>query len=195
MKCVKYASFSFLVNGILVGHMVPSRGLHQRDPISPYLFLFVSEGLSGLLKRFVERVSLHRFHLCLYSLIVSFLLFVDNTLIFCQAKESQVLVVKEILQKYEEAPVSRGHYPLPKRLTWKGAQRHRLYAQDPLTSHPMWDFCLNRGILPHPILWRSRHRWTSCLPHPLGRLARHQSRVWVGSDTTCHGAITLSPKG
>jgi len=86
MKCVKYASFSFLVNGILVGHMVPSRGLHQRDPISPYLFLFVSEGLSGLLKRFVERGSLHRFHLCLDSLIVSHLLFVDDTLIFCQAK-------------------------------------------------------------------------------------------------------------
>ena len=33
-----------------------------------------------------------------------------------------------------------------------------------------------------------------CLPHPLGRLARHRSRVRVGSDTTCHGAITLSLK-
>ena len=33
-----------------------------------------------------------------------------------------------------------------------------------------------------------------CLPHPLGRLARHRSRVRVGSDTTCHGAITLFPK-
>jgi len=28
----------------------------------------------------------------------------------------------------------------------------------------------------------------------LGRLARHRSRVWVGSDTTCHRAITLPPK-
>jgi len=33
-----------------------------------------------------------------------------------------------------------------------------------------------------------------CLPHLLGRLARHQIRVCVGSDTTCHGSITLSQK-
>ena len=26
-----------------------------------------------------------------------------------------------------------------------------------------------------------------CLPHPLGRLARHRSRARVGSDTTCNG--------
>ncbi|KAJ8435125.1 hypothetical protein Cgig2_020768 [Carnegiea gigantea] len=35
---------------------------------------------------------------------------------------------------------------------------------------------------------------TPCLPHPSERLTKYQSRVWVGSDTTCHGAITLSQK-
>uniref|UniRef100_A0A7C9DIY4 Uncharacterized protein n=1 Tax=Opuntia streptacantha TaxID=393608 RepID=A0A7C9DIY4_OPUST len=33
-----------------------------------------------------------------------------------------------------------------------------------------------------------------CLPHPLGRLMRHRSWVWVGFDTTCHRVIILSPK-
>ena len=33
-----------------------------------------------------------------------------------------------------------------------------------------------------------------CLPRPSKRLARHRSRVWVGSNTPGHGAINLSPK-
>jgi len=40
----------------------------------------------------------------------------------------------------------------------------------------MWDFILNRDILPHPILRRPCHRWTPRLPNPLGRLERHG--VW-----------------
>jgi len=34
-----------------------------------------------------------------------------------------------------------------------------------------------------------------CLPRPSEHMAGHRSRVWVGSNTTCHVAITLSPKG
>ena len=55
-------------------------------------------------------------------------------------------------------------------------------------------FCLNHDILPNPILWHPRYKWAPCIPHPLGRLARHQSRLWVGFDTTCHGTITIFSK-
>jgi len=50
-------------------------------------------------------------------------------------------------------------------------------------------------ILPHPILWRPCHRWAPCLSCPLEYLAIYQSHAWVGSDSTCHGTITFSPKG
>lgn len=49
--CVTIVSYSILINGELKGRIIPSRGLRQRDPISPYLFLLCSEGLSAMLKK------------------------------------------------------------------------------------------------------------------------------------------------
>jgi len=46
MRCVTSVSFSFLVNETWRGHVVPSCGLCQGEPISPYLFLFCVQRLN-----------------------------------------------------------------------------------------------------------------------------------------------------
>ena len=54
MECVKSVSYSILVNGEPKGHIIPTRGIHQGDPLSPYLFLLCSEGLNGLIEHAVD---------------------------------------------------------------------------------------------------------------------------------------------
>ena len=51
MECVSTVSYSILVNGDSYGYIKPSRGLHQGDPLSPYLFLLCAEGFHSLIEK------------------------------------------------------------------------------------------------------------------------------------------------
>ncbi|KAL4319473.1 hypothetical protein GQ457_18G011570 [Hibiscus cannabinus] len=49
MNCVTTVSYAIRVNGCISGTFRPTRGLRQGDPLSPYLLLFCTQGLSALL--------------------------------------------------------------------------------------------------------------------------------------------------
>ena len=101
--CISSVSYSILVNGEPHGDIKPTRGLRQGNPLSPYLFLLVSEGLNGLIQQAVGVGDIKGFSLCRNGPRISHLFFADDTLLFCRAELREVQSVQNILWKYELA--------------------------------------------------------------------------------------------
>ena len=103
MQYVEMPSLSFIVNGQPYGHVTPSRGLRQGDPLSPYLFLFCAKGLLRNTNRPMQLNACTGHRISALAPLVSHLLFMDDSLIFCKANIEQATVVKTLLNCYERA--------------------------------------------------------------------------------------------
>lgn len=68
--------------------------------LSPYLFLFVADGLSQLINRKIREDSLEELKVCRSAPGISHLLFADDPLLFFRAVAEQAAQVKEILDCY-----------------------------------------------------------------------------------------------
>uniref|UniRef100_A0A2N9HB31 Reverse transcriptase domain-containing protein n=1 Tax=Fagus sylvatica TaxID=28930 RepID=A0A2N9HB31_FAGSY len=104
--CISSVRFSVLVNGSLAGFFNSSRGLRQDDPLSPLLFLLVMEVLSRLLKKMEEGGFICGFQVGVAigeGLGVSLLLYVDDTILFCDACPEQLSYIRRVLTCFEAA--------------------------------------------------------------------------------------------
>jgi len=79
------------------------QGLRQGDPLSPYLFLMCIEGLHGLIKKVAHSGDIRGVSICQNGPKLTHLLFADDSVIFCKAKESECQCLLDILAKYENA--------------------------------------------------------------------------------------------
>ena len=80
--CISTASFSVLINGSSIGFFSSTRGLRQRDPLSPYLFVLGMEVFSLLINKAVSGGFLTSYTLKGRNgevVTVSHLLFADDT--------------------------------------------------------------------------------------------------------------------
>ena len=103
MSCVTTSSFYILINWKPYGNVLPSRGLCQGDPLSPYLFLLCAEGFTYLLTKAKNDARIYEVSICRGARRVSNLLFVDDSLLFCRASQNEVETTSEILQTYANA--------------------------------------------------------------------------------------------
>ena len=93
-------SYSILINGKPKGMIVPTRGIRQGDPLSPFLFLLCIEGLNGLISQAANRGDIKGYALCRNSPRLRYLLFADDSLLFCRAIERECNNILEILDVY-----------------------------------------------------------------------------------------------
>ena len=103
MKCITSVTYSIIINGSVHGCIVPSRGLRQGDPLSPYLFLLCAEGFSALINEATRCQQLNGISISRGAPKISHLFFADDSLLFCKANGAECNKLKEILRIYESA--------------------------------------------------------------------------------------------
>jgi hypothetical protein len=103
MLCVETVDYSIIVNGHMVGPIVPGRGLRQGNPLSSYLFIICAEGLTALIRQAENIGNLHGIKICRKTPTISHLLFADDCFLFFKATVNEATVLKNILSVYEAA--------------------------------------------------------------------------------------------
>ncbi|XP_061993305.1 uncharacterized protein LOC133711157 [Rosa rugosa] len=103
MKCVTTVKYAFLINGQPRGHLTPTRGLRQGDPLSPYLFLLCTKVFSALLERKVGNGELQGLKVSEGAPTIHHLLFAYDSLLFGKATLHECLHIQNVLHDYELA--------------------------------------------------------------------------------------------
>jgi hypothetical protein len=99
--CVCAGNLSVLVNGSPTTEVNISRGLKQGDPLAPFLFLLVVEGLGLLMSRAVSLGFFKPFAIKNSGVSVSHLQYADDTLLVGKACVENLWCVKAILRWFE----------------------------------------------------------------------------------------------
>jgi len=101
--CLESATVSVLVNGSPTEEFKPTRGLRQGDPLAPFLFIVVAEGLAGLVRQALKVNLLSGLRIGRNEVELGMLQFADDTLFLCQDIFSNVVTLKVILRGFEPA--------------------------------------------------------------------------------------------
>ncbi|CAN1347905.1 Putative ribonuclease H protein At1g65750 [Linum perenne] len=99
-SCICTVRFSILFNGRPTYQFSPSRGIRQGDPLSPFLFILMTNALSHLINRSVDRKILHDITLTRNGPKITHCLFADDTIVFGKASISEVDKIIQTINDY-----------------------------------------------------------------------------------------------
>ncbi|XP_057982289.1 uncharacterized protein LOC131167502 [Malania oleifera] len=185
--CISTVRFSILINGTPCGFFESSRGLRQGDPLSPLLFVLVMEAQGRMLKKAVHDGHMSGFgveHIEGRALVVSHLLFADDTLIFCDPDLDHILFLRVILMWFEAVSGLK--------INWASGLGIRKVRQfnEALLRNWLWRFRMEKAALWRQVIEvKYCYEWGAwCTrpvngPHGVG-LWKNISRGWPSSS--CH---------
>ncbi|GAU34029.1 hypothetical protein TSUD_16170 [Trifolium subterraneum] len=101
--CVFAGNLSVLVNGSPTTEINIQRGLKQRDPLAPFLFLIVAEGFSGAMQRVYTLNLFKGFSIGRNPVVISHLQYADDTLCIGEVSVDNLWTLKAILRGFELA--------------------------------------------------------------------------------------------
>ncbi|GKV30901.1 hypothetical protein SLEP1_g39668 [Rubroshorea leprosula] len=100
-ECLQTAEVSILLNGSTTRQVKISKGLRQRDPLFPYRFLLVAEGLNGIISIAVHRGLFEGIDVGNRGMKLSHLQFVDNMIMFGKTAEENIWEAKCLMRTFE----------------------------------------------------------------------------------------------
>ena len=118
MNCVTTASMSIILNGSPLKPLKMERGLRQGDPLSPYLFILVTEGLVSILKKAQQLSVIEAVSIGKAKVNLNLLQFADDTLIFAPKNSSCITNYFRILDIFALMSGLSLNYSKSSFITW-----------------------------------------------------------------------------
>ncbi|XP_026458732.1 uncharacterized protein LOC113359284 [Papaver somniferum] len=102
-QCISTSNISILINGSPSSTFSPTQGIRQGDPLSPYLFLFIMEAFSLLMKLNIDSGHLSGIKINRHCSSFNHLFFADDCLLFFQVDSSQMRHLQHLLHIFGQA--------------------------------------------------------------------------------------------
>lgn len=103
MSCVMSAKYQITHAGREFGSIISERGIRHGDPLSSYLFLICTEGLTALIKKYERSGLIQGVKVARGAPSLTHMFFADDSYVFCKADTSNAEQVVHMLLVFEHA--------------------------------------------------------------------------------------------